>query len=89
MTSEEWDDDAWGTPVSAAHVSLAATAFSARLLQLATKLGASLDDDEREAFMAVWSYAAYLMGVPEPLMFPQPSGRTSPVSRSDDLRAAA
>jgi len=68
-TSEEWDDDAWGTPVSSAHVSLAAAAFSARLLQLATKLGASLDHDEREAFMAVWSYAAHLMGVPEPLMF--------------------
>ena len=68
-TSEEWDHDAWGTPVSAAHVSLAAAAFSARLLQLASKLGASLDHDEREAFMAVWSYAAHLMGVPEPLMF--------------------
>ena len=67
--SSEWDHDAWGLPINAAHVSLGAAAFSARLLQFATMLGAPLDDEDRAGFMAVWSYAAYLMGVPEALMF--------------------
>ena len=53
-----------------AHTALAAAAFSARLLQLAQKLGAALDDtDDREAFMSVWCYDAWLMGVPDPVLF--------------------
>ena len=68
--SEEWEHDAWGAPVSAAHTALAAAAFSARLIQLAEKLGAAFDnDDDREAFMAVWCYDAWLMGVPDRLLF--------------------
>ena len=67
--SSEWDQDAWGLPINAAHVSLGAVAFSARLLEFATMLGAPLDDEDRAGFMAVWSYAAHLMGVPEALMF--------------------
>lgn len=67
--SNEWDRDAWGLPINAAHVSLGAAAFSARLLEFAAMLGAPLDDDDRAGFMAVWSYTAHLMGVPEALMF--------------------
>lgn len=67
--SNEWDRNAWGLPINAAHVSLGAAAFSARLLEFAAMLGAPLDDDDRAGFMAVWSYAAHLMGVPEALMF--------------------
>ena len=67
--SEDWDRDAWGEPVSAAHTAMASATFSARLLQLVEKLGVSLTSEEREAFMSVWIYAARLMGVPEPLMF--------------------
>ena len=67
--SEEWQYDDWGLPVSAAHVALGSAAFSARLIQLAEKLGASLRPDDREAFMAVWCYTAHLMGVPDKLMF--------------------
>jgi len=67
--SKEWDRDAWGLPINAAHTSLGAAAFSARLLEFATMLGAPLDDEDKAGFMAVWSYAAHLMGVPEALMF--------------------
>ena len=68
--SEEWERDNWGLPVSAAHLALAAAAFSARLIQLAEKLGARFDsDDDREAFMSVWCYDAWLMGVPDELLF--------------------
>ncbi|MDE2753237.1 MAG: oxygenase MpaB family protein [Gemmatimonadota bacterium] len=67
--SDEWDHDAWGSPGSAAHVALATAAFSARLLQFAEMLGARLDGDEdREAFMAVWTYDGWIMGVPDGLM---------------------
>lgn len=67
--SEEWEHDNWGLPVSAAHLALASAAFSARLIQLAEKLGARLDSDDREAFMSIWCYDAWLMGVPEALLF--------------------
>lgn len=67
--SDEWDHDAWGSPVSAAHVALATAAFSARLLEFAEMLGGRFDGDEdREAFMAVWTYDGWLMGVPDELM---------------------
>ena len=68
--SEEWERDNWGLPVSAAHVALASAAFSARLIQLAEKLGARFEsNDDREAFMSIWSYDAWLMGVPDALLF--------------------
>ncbi|MDE0394458.1 MAG: oxygenase MpaB family protein [Gammaproteobacteria bacterium] len=67
--SDEWDHDAWGSPVSAAHVALATAAFSARLLQFAEMLGARINSDEdREAFMAVWTYDGWVMGVPDELI---------------------
>ena len=67
--SDEWQYDAWGLPVSAAHVALGSAAFSARLIQFAEKLGASLYPEDREAFMSVWCYAAHLIGVPDALMY--------------------
>jgi len=65
----EWDESAWGTPVSAAHVAFATAAFSALLLKRAATLGVALSDEERRSFMLVWRYAGHLMGVPETLLF--------------------
>ncbi len=67
--SEDWDADAWGTPVSAAHVGFAITAFSARLLKHMRSLGATYGADEAESFMATWRYSGYLMGIPESILF--------------------
>ena len=67
--SDDWDTEAWGTPISAAHVGYAVTAFSARLLMHMKSLGASYNDEERESFMAVWRYSGLLMGIPEPILF--------------------
>ena len=67
--AEEWDHDAWGVPISAAHTTLAAAAFSARMIQFAEMLGAALDDDDRAGIMEVWSYTAWIMGAPEALLF--------------------
>ena len=67
--SGEWEAEAWGTPLSAAQMGFAITAFSARLLRHAESLGAAISDEERESFMAVWRYAGYLMGIPETILF--------------------
>ena len=67
--SEDWDREAWGEPISAAHVGFAVTAFSARLLAHLESLGAVFDDEERESFMAVWRYSGHLMGIPETILF--------------------
>ena len=40
--SEDWDAEAWGVPISAAHLGYALSAFSARLLKHMKTLGANL-----------------------------------------------
>lgn len=67
--SDDWDLEAWGTPISAAHLGFAITAFSARLLKHMQSLGATFDDEGRASFMAVWRYTGYLMGIPETILF--------------------
>lgn len=68
-SSPEWDEDAWGTPLSAAHMGFATAAFSGLLLKRAAMLGVTLSDEERASFMQVWRYAGHLMGVPDDLLF--------------------
>ena len=67
--SDEWDVDAAGVPISAAHVGYALTSFSARMLQHMKSLGATYNDEERDGFMAVWRYSGYLMGIPESILY--------------------
>lgn len=68
-SSEDWDAEAWGTPLSAAHVGYAITAFSARLLKHMRSLGATYTDQEAESFMMTWRYSGHLMGIPESILF--------------------
>ena len=44
--SEYWDTEAWGMPISAAHLGYAVSAFSARLLKHMRTLGAEYNDEE-------------------------------------------
>ena len=67
--SDDWDEEAWGTPVSAAHTGFAITAFSARSLRHLKRLGAQFTDEERASFMQVWRYSGHLMGIPETILF--------------------
>ena len=67
--SEEWDEDALGVPLSAAHVGYAITAFSARLLKHMRSLGGAFSKEEAASFMATWRYSGFLMGVPESILF--------------------
>ena len=67
--TEDWDTEAWGIPISSAHLGYAIAAFSARLLKHMKTLGAVYSDEERESFMAVWRHSGYLMGIPETILF--------------------
>ena len=68
-SEDDWDTEAWGLPISAAHLGYAVSAFSARLLKHMKTLGAKYDDEEYASFMAVWRYSGYLMGIPETILF--------------------
>ena len=67
--SDEWDTDAWGTPISAAHLGLAIAVFSKRLLDYSKKVGATYGRDQEASVMAVWRYSGYLMGIPESILY--------------------
>ena len=67
--SEDWNHEAWGSPVSAAHLGFAISVFSKRLLEYSLQVGASLDKEERESVLSVWRYAGYLMGIPETILY--------------------
>ena len=80
-TSGDWDEDAFGVPLSSAHMALASANFSATMLHQASRLGARLDASEREGFMQAWRYASYLIGTPEELLFEGDEAKTSELHR--------
>lgn len=67
--SGDWDEEAWGLPLSAAHLGFAIVAFSARLLKHMKNLGAVYTEEERAGFMAVWRYTGNLMGIPDSILY--------------------
>ena len=67
--TEEWEHDAWGVPISAAHLGYAVACFAARTVKHSEALGARYSTEERASFHDVWRYAGYLMGIPESILF--------------------
>ena len=67
--SDQWDHEAWGLPISSAHLGYAITSFSARLLDHLKHLGAAYTEEERDSFMAIWRYTGHLMGIPSSILF--------------------
>ena len=67
--SDEWDHEAWGLPISSAHLGYAITAFSARLLDHMKRLGAEFTDEERKSLMSIWRYTGHVMGIPSSILF--------------------
>ena len=67
--SDEWDNGAWGLPISSAHLGYAITSFSARLLDHMESLGADYTDEERGSFMSIWRYTGHVMGIPSSILF--------------------
>ncbi len=67
--SDDWNHEAWGTPLSSAHLGFAISVFSKRLLEYSMLVGAKYNKEEQESVMAVWRYAGYLMGIPETILY--------------------
>lgn len=67
--SDVWDGEAWGTPVSAAHLGFAISVFSRLLLEYSMLLGAKFSKEEYDSVLAVWRYAGYLMGIPDTILY--------------------
>lgn len=67
--SPDWDHEAWGTPLSGAHLGYAISVFSKRLIDYSTLLGARFSKEERKGIMDVWRYSGYLMGIPESILY--------------------
>ena len=67
--SDEWDREAWGMPISSAHLGYAITSFSAGLLDHMKRLGAEYTDEERKSFMSIWRYTGHVMGIPSSILF--------------------
>ncbi len=65
----EWEHDAWGVPISAAHLGYSVACFAARTVKHSESLGARYSTEERAGFHDVWRYAGYLMGIPETILF--------------------
>ncbi len=68
--SDAWDHDAWGTPLSAAHIGgISLFTFSIRQFQHAMSMGSNITADERKSITAIWRYVGHILGVPEALLF--------------------
>ena len=67
--SDDWDHEAWGTPVSAAHLGFAISVFSKRLLEYSTLVGSQFNKEEQKSVLDVWRYAGYVMGIPESILY--------------------
>ena len=67
--SGEWSIPEYGRPISSAHLALASSTFSGRLMQYVEKLGGDFDEEEREGYVHVWRLTAWIMGVPEEILF--------------------
>ena len=65
--SSDWDTEAWGTPLSAAHMSLVLHSFSAALIPRFRLLGGRLTQDEANAITHTWAFVGHLMGIPPAL----------------------
>ena len=68
--SDAWDHEAWGTPLSAAHVGgIALFTFSIRQFEHAISMGSSIDQEQKDSIVRIWRYAGHLLGVPEAILF--------------------
>ena len=67
--SDEWDHEAWGTPISSAHLGYAVAVFAAHSIKYSKLLGARYSTEEQSGFHDVWRYAGFLMGIPGTILF--------------------
>ncbi len=68
-SSEVWDSESWGTPLSAAHLGYATCTFSQSMLNYSRKVGAKFTKTAQLSILDIWRYTGYVMGVPESILF--------------------
>ncbi len=71
-SAEEWNTQAWGVPISAAHMGFSTALFSHRLLEHSTAVGANYSQEEKDSISELWRYVGHLMGVPETILYTTP-----------------
>jgi len=69
LASDEWDVPYEGLPLHMSHMGLGATGFSAMAFGGVEKLGVRLTEEERDGYMHIWCYVAWLMGVPDDILY--------------------
>ena len=67
--ADPWDAEAWGKPLSAAHLGYAICVFSIRLVEQAVSVGAKFSEEEVASFLALWRYTGHLMGIPDSVLY--------------------
>lgn len=68
--SDAWNDEAWGVPLSAAHMGgIALYTFSIRQFEHAISMGTQISQEQKDSIVCIWRYAGYLLGVPEAILF--------------------
>ena len=70
----DWDAEAWGDPISAAHLAFAGSAFSARLLKHSRRIGVPFSKEESDSFMMIWLLFGISHGYSGNYSSPQRSG---------------
>ncbi len=69
-SSDDWDHEAWGTPLSAAHIGgIALFTFSIRQFEHAVSMGSVITPEEQDSIVRIWRYGGHLLGVPETILF--------------------
>ena len=66
--TQEWEHDAWGVTISAAHLGYAVGCFASWCVKHSEALGARYSAEERAGYHSVWRCAGYLMGIPETIL---------------------
>ncbi len=68
--SDTWNHEAWGVPLSAAHMGgIALYTFSIRQFEHACSMGSEISQEQKDSIVCLWRYAGYLLGVPESILF--------------------
>ena len=67
---KEWDHDAWGVPLSMAHIGgISLYTFSIRQFEHACSMGSRIRRREKKSIVNIWRYVGHLLGVPEAILF--------------------
>ena len=65
----QWDTEAYGVLLHAARIGFASALFSEQLMTHTRRLGVRMTEEERASFMRIRRRSAWLMGVPEAILF--------------------